>query len=303
MTEQAMTHPPTEEEYYQHIGRRLGPSVLRPMHSLRMQTHGIFHNSSLYFTVDGSTERILSLLWLSDRILAANGITLDTNETLATTDVVEGLASLQVGYDEDARPQFKLTLLDWDRNQGKFATVTKNIIFGNCPHCFKAIPIGMKCHDCTLFSAISQSLYFVYSDTAEDCDRSGPPPAWFTERYRPSNPFKLCKLMMAGTVPYFDTVFYERERAPRYDDQATHLWTTIPLHRIIDKLVNRAGGPPEQLEDLIRDATYMSYIDIYDCVNTFRNQFQPEDWDRRLPLRSLDNYQAPDDLYFGGLMN
>ena len=35
----------------------------------------------------------------------------------------------------------------------------------------------------------------------------------------------------------------------------------------------------------------------FDCVNKFRDKFQPEEWDRLLYKRELDGYSVPRELF------
>ena len=193
-------------EFDRLIWRQLPDDVQRRVHELSRISHGVFHNSTIYFAMEKGLEgEVLGKAFIA---IARNQcmISNDNDEiegVLQNNHVGEGISTQLIeGIDsgneyEEWLPgnEIKLWVITWkefSRNQGAFRLIQKAVKYGNCFHCFTPLPLGMGCNFCRFgVGAVSLTLYFVNSESALLCETHAAPPAWFTDRNKPCHPFQL----------------------------------------------------------------------------------------------------------------
>ena len=296
----------------------LTEDVKKRIIALRKTTSGVFHDSTLYFALCKGLDGDVNGKAFTAISRNQCAITYDTDEVegvLQDQYVGEGVSTqliegIDTGYEYDEwLPGDKITLwvISWKEfspNHGAFRLIKKAVKYGNCFHCYMALPIGMRCKNCRFgIGAVSLTLYFVHSESALQCNTRQNPPSWFTDRHKPCHPFELStKLTDLGTKPLFDELYFEETYgpAPKYSPNRVH-WKPIALQKLVDDIF-RLGwymnmNSQHDFEDHIRRVTNADLLDIFDCVNKNRDKFQPEEWDRLLYKRTLQGYSVPSHLF------
>ncbi len=317
--------PPLSHEYFAHYYPNLPPRVHQAIDILTRRTLGVFHQSTCFFAICKGLEYRLE--GLAKEVIARNSCRIQYDEeehddigVLPPTFVGEALC-IPLVHDrtesdlEEEVPgnEVSMWVVKWsdtaNKGEGNFILISTSVVYGNCTECFQPAPIGMKCGvNCTARrQGRSEELFFVNSKTAVNCKSTAEgPPSWFTERYNACHPFELgVKLLLGGTTPYFDILFYNDSYAsrPKYDEKAMDLWRPVPMQKLLDQYL-KAIYPvtlnryPERMEKRIKRATNAHYVDIFDCVDANKSKFQPELFDQMIRERNLHGYSAPRELYY-----
>ncbi len=296
--------PCSADDYNRYQWRAIPQGQREAMKTLHKETHGIYHESTYYFATTHGKEH--QLRHLSTSIIRYNQIYLMNNDELTDEQVTEGFDGLmkdqQHWNDPQAGQSIRVSMIQWNHEQAKFVTTTKEVTLGNCNECFSLSPLGMNCKYCP---GRSMMLHFTNSNTALHCYSLGAAPRWFIELYPRCNPIRLAKLLNRGTKPFFDELHYEEQGTyPSYDEVGNDLWNPIHIEKPIQAYINSADQDENhtQIEDKLHWATNCHYIEIYDCFVRFRDQFDPVLWDgimrQRARNETLPNLETDADLFW-----
>ena len=266
--------PPTESDMFTLAHPTLNDHNLR---RLRHQTFHLLNDSTLLFSLRNHNSD--ALLALTHRLVQTNNFHIEPLTNKIDNFYISRIFCSSIGRNPTAK--YKYPLIKWSGSH--FFISNETITFGNCPRCFTAYPIGIRCAHC--FNSYATTLFFLkdpidYIQLVNNRRRNyfyGPPPQF--KNKLPASPFQLSHILLHQPCTfYFDyTTLDNTSTATGYRPQDSDLFDIIPLHYLLTYIRNHKLNLVTHfgvaIEQLVSQATNTDYNDVHNCFQ--KTQF----WD------------------------